>query len=215
MPRASDPTPRKGGLRELKKQRTRQTILDEALKLFVEQGYRETTLEQIANASEISTGTLFAYFPNKEEILFPDERRFAEELERELGERTSQVTTIEVLRRVMRTLDQPTPDVQLRWKIMIDEGLAGRHLARSDRVDRMVVQGLAEDLQTSVEDLRVIILARSIKTVMVTLGEHFLAPDDVTQIANPDYSSAVTVLERMFDALAVALREMRQLPGTQ
>ncbi|MGH3330102.1 MAG: TetR/AcrR family transcriptional regulator [Nocardioidaceae bacterium] len=60
------------GLRELKKQRTRETIQHEALRLIAEQGYETTTCEQIAAAAEVSPATLFRYFATKEDIVLHD-----------------------------------------------------------------------------------------------------------------------------------------------
>src|SRR5439155_11062608 len=52
------------GLRERKKQRTRDAIQREAMRLFQDQGYEATTIEQIAEAVEISPSTFFNYFPS-------------------------------------------------------------------------------------------------------------------------------------------------------
>jgi AcrR family transcriptional regulator len=62
-----------GGLRERKKQRTRDSIQRVAMRLFLEQGYEATTIEQIADAVEISPSTFFNYFPSKEELVFADD----------------------------------------------------------------------------------------------------------------------------------------------
>lgn len=60
------------GLRELKKERTRTTIQEHALRLIVEQGYDATTCEQIAAAAEVSPATLYRYFPTKEDLVLQD-----------------------------------------------------------------------------------------------------------------------------------------------
>ncbi|WP_327092760.1 TetR family transcriptional regulator [Nonomuraea sp. NBC_01738] len=60
------------GLRERKKARTRETILREAFRLFRERGYTVTTVEQIAEAAEISPATFFRYFPAKEDLVTLD-----------------------------------------------------------------------------------------------------------------------------------------------
>jgi AcrR family transcriptional regulator len=60
-------------LRELKKARTRASIRENALRLFREQGYSATTIEQIAEAAEVSPSTFFRYFPTKEDVVVQDD----------------------------------------------------------------------------------------------------------------------------------------------
>ncbi|MFI5890263.1 TetR family transcriptional regulator [Actinoplanes sp. NPDC051513] len=61
------------GLRERKKARTRAAIRNHALRLFEEQGYAATTVDQIAEAAEVSQSTFFRYFPTKEDVILTDD----------------------------------------------------------------------------------------------------------------------------------------------
>ena len=65
-------TPIAQGLRERKKQKTRESIQREAMRLIEKQGYDQTTIEQIAAAVEISPSTFFNYFPSKEDVVLYD-----------------------------------------------------------------------------------------------------------------------------------------------
>lgn len=61
------------GLRERKKIKTRAAIRREAFRLINEQGYTNTTVEQIADAADVSSSTFFRYFPAKEAVLLSDD----------------------------------------------------------------------------------------------------------------------------------------------
>jgi AcrR family transcriptional regulator len=62
------------GLRERKKLQTRRAIRREAFRLFDEQGYTNTTVEQIAVAAEVSPRTFYRYFGVKEALLISDDQ---------------------------------------------------------------------------------------------------------------------------------------------
>jgi AcrR family transcriptional regulator len=61
------------GLRDRKKIQTRENIRREAMRLIKENGYASTTVEQIAEAAEVSPSTVFRYFPSKEMVLMAND----------------------------------------------------------------------------------------------------------------------------------------------
>src|SRR5262249_28892086 len=75
-------------LRERKKARTRDSIREHALRLFRDQGYQTTTVEQIAAAAEVSPSTFFRYFPTKEDVVLQDDMdiRLVEAFARQPGD---------------------------------------------------------------------------------------------------------------------------------
>ncbi|WP_204165928.1 TetR family transcriptional regulator [Streptomyces sp. NEAU-S7GS2] len=88
----------KVGLRERKKIQTRQAIRRAAYRLFEEQGYDATPIDQIAEAADVSPSTVFRYFPTKEDIVLTDE--YDTVLEAGLRARPGDEPMVESMRRV-------------------------------------------------------------------------------------------------------------------
>src|SRR5947208_7810449 len=68
------------GLRERKKQQTRQLIADTARRLFAERSFEEVTVADVARAADVSEATVFNYFPTKEDLFYSGLEAFEEEL---------------------------------------------------------------------------------------------------------------------------------------
>jgi AcrR family transcriptional regulator len=59
----------------------RRDILDAALRLFAEKGFEETTVQQIAEAAHVATGTVYLYFPSKDHVLLGLHEDFHKDLQ--------------------------------------------------------------------------------------------------------------------------------------
>jgi AcrR family transcriptional regulator len=68
---AGDAVRRRPGLRARKRARTHELIREQALRLFLAQGYEATTVQQIADAADVSLSTVFRYFPTKAQLVLP------------------------------------------------------------------------------------------------------------------------------------------------
>lgn len=86
------------GLRERKKLRTREAIIDAALTLFAERGFERTTVADIAAAADIAPRTFFGYFPTKEDVVFHDFDETLAGLEQRLSTRAPGQTAIDAMR---------------------------------------------------------------------------------------------------------------------
>ncbi|MCG5217532.1 TetR/AcrR family transcriptional regulator [Streptosporangium sp. KLBMP 9127] len=106
------------GLREVKKERTRDALAEAAVRLFQEKGYAQTTVAEIAAAAGMSTRTFFLHFPAKEDVLLAGGRPrldlgLAVIADRRPGESIAELLT--------RALDAMVSDV---WEKDLHSGLA-------------------------------------------------------------------------------------------
>jgi AcrR family transcriptional regulator len=92
------------GLRERKKAQTRQAMLAAAMDLFVRQGFERTTVEEIAEACEVSPRTFFRYFPTKEDVLFADSEQRCAGLVEVLAAQAPDLPPLPALHAAMRSV---------------------------------------------------------------------------------------------------------------
>lgn len=86
------------GLRERKKQRTRATLIDVAMRLCLERGFEQTTVEQIASAADVSPRTFSRYFTTKEAVFLTLIEDFVDQAAVELAAVPPDVGPLEALR---------------------------------------------------------------------------------------------------------------------
>ena len=139
------------GLRERKKQRTREQIVDAAFALFAERGYAATTVADIAAAADIAPRTFFAYFPSKEAVVFHDFDALFSAMKDTVEARPEGESAIDALRRwleeSMPAHHDESPDEQLRRRMCVDEPALSAHQQHLlSRLEEILRVGVARDL---------------------------------------------------------------------
>jgi AcrR family transcriptional regulator len=174
---AANPTEVRPGLRERKKQKTRETIINAALDLFAKQGYEHTTIAEIADAADVSPRTIFAYFPSKEDILFCDVPEIQQRFARALEHRAEGATALDALRdSIAESLDLG-PNELLRKRIVADDETLRRiERARIDApFQQLMVEAIAKDLGAGHDDIRPQMVAAALTGAFSTLRDRDLA----------------------------------------
>ena len=119
------------GLRERKKQRTRQHIAETARRLFAERGFEHVPIAEIAAAADVAVQTVFNYFPTKEDLVYWRLSSFEDELLGAIREREPGRSALEAFQDFL----------------MAQQGLLGQHdpAAREEleAFTRMIVESPA------------------------------------------------------------------------
>jgi AcrR family transcriptional regulator len=123
LPNGEAPSGQIPGLRERKKARLRQQIIDTAIKLFRKRGYENTRIDDVVEILEISQPTFFRYFPTKDAVLREVGRRgFTCQMERLKFELSSDATTAERLRRFYKSVARTAEADRPLWQAVVLSG---------------------------------------------------------------------------------------------
>ncbi|MER7723560.1 TetR family transcriptional regulator [Streptomyces sp. NPDC096323] len=148
-------TARPAGLRERKKQRTRDELIRAALGLFTTQGYEETTVDEIADAVEVSQRTFFRYFAGKESVVFAVQDMVESHFVLELRQRPAAEAPFEAMRRAVlcawnsigEAIEAVIPvELHLRTYQMIEStpSLLATHMRRGVALEEQIAGLIAE-----------------------------------------------------------------------
>jgi AcrR family transcriptional regulator len=184
------------GLRERKKARTRAAIREHALRLFRTKGYDETTIEQIAEAAEVSPSTFFRYFPTKEDVVLQDDMEllWADALRRQPPE----LAPIAALRAAVHdafALLSPEDLAQLRFSTeltMANAAVRARSLDEFGRTIQIITAMVAERAGREADDVAVRTLAGAVLGVAMTAW--FASSGDLHNFAG-DFDRGLALLE--------------------
>src|SRR5258706_875016 len=147
---------------ERRKRRTRQAIQKAALELFAERGYRETTINDIAERAEVAPRTVTVHFPAKEELLLDAEPFTLDSLSERLAARRPHESALEALRDWVATTmteveaNASEPDGRF-WErralrahiINTEPELRGRARASYYPFERVLAEAIGKDLGQS------------------------------------------------------------------
>jgi AcrR family transcriptional regulator len=114
------------GLRARKKQQTRTAISDVATRMFIERGFENVTVAEVAEAAGVSVNTVFNYFATKEELFFDRVPEGIEAATRAVRERRRGESAVAALRRSFRKAVKEAPSLP---EGVLPEGIARFHAA--------------------------------------------------------------------------------------
>lgn len=204
-----DTSPEKLGLRERKKQQTREKIAQVAVRLFAERGYDHTTLAEIAEAADVAPRTIFAYFESKEDILLCGERSFLDDLKRRLDERPAGTTTVDALREFLSTIPPQDEDDLLRKKVMSENPeLQMKAHAGHTRLEPMLAQSIAKDLGAKPDDLQPMLAAASVTAAFISVRDRIFAAEAGGEPMT--HEQAMATLDQVLDFLRGGLEALQQ-----
>jgi AcrR family transcriptional regulator len=196
------------GLRERKKQQTRETIARAALRLFAERGYDETTLADIAEAADVAPRTIFAYFESKEDILLCEEGNFLADLKRRLDERPDGTTTVDAIREFLSSIKRPDEDAKLRKQIvMASPALQMKMRGRHAELEPMLAESIAKDLGAEPGDIRPLLIAASMTAAFTSISDRFLEAESSGEPVS--HEQGMAVLDQVLEFLRGGLEALQ------
>jgi AcrR family transcriptional regulator len=185
------------GRRERKKRQTRRALHRAALELFATRGVDQTTVEDIADAVDVSARTFHRYFASKEEVLFSDAAERRQRLATLLADRPVDETLLDSVRSAVHRLTDAfmhDPDEDRRRHMIIRSSptLRGLNLHHTDLLSQVVADHAAHRLAVDPDDALPRLLAASTIAAWRTARERTL--DDPSRDPHVE-------IDRCFDLL--------------
>ncbi|GAA2300573.1 TetR/AcrR family transcriptional regulator [Streptomyces violaceusniger] len=204
----------KPGLRERKKQRTHAAISEAAITLFLEHGFNQVSVAQVAEAAEVSKRTLFAYFPAKEDLVvhrLADHETESARVVRARPPRTAPLTALrEHFLKGLRERDPVTglndhPQILKLTRMILDTPSL---VARMERFKAGAERALAQALRETADTPE---LTARLAAVQIVAVQWSLAQDNAERVAYGEpaderYTGAVADAEHAFALLEHGLR---------
>ena len=210
--RPTDPSARPDGLRERKKRETRQLISNLATRMFMERGFENVTVDEVAAAASVSKMTVFNYFPRKEDLFF-DRGDEAQGLLRAALEGRGRRSPLVALRTLAHDLVEQrhhlvkvSASVAGFWKVVAASPALRTHSrTMADAIERDLARMLAASVDAPASDPTARLLAALlIGSWRVAYGESLRHHRSASAAANRE--AFVELLDRGFTAATAAAR---------
>lgn len=165
---------RSASLRERKKEKTRALIQSVALRLFTERGYDATSVEEVAEAADVSLRTIYRYFPSKADLVFyaVNEQPMVEAIR----DQPSDLSAVQAIRAAVRAmvggLSREALDIQEKreWLARSVPELRTAMLGEMLHTLARVAAVLAERSGPAADDPEVLALAGAVQGIVMTLA---------------------------------------------
>jgi AcrR family transcriptional regulator len=167
------------GLRERKKEKTRQAIFEAARRLFGERGFEEVTVADIARAADVSEVTVFNYFPTKEDLFYGGMQFFEEELLEAVRSRPRGGSALNAFRRRLlestdglRSRERIAAIVKAGETVSASPSLLAREREIVERYTRRLAELLAAETKTDPGDVEPLAAAAAMIGAHRALVDH-------------------------------------------
>ena len=167
------------GLRERKKQQTRAAIADAAMALFADRGFDSVTVAEVAEAANVSTATVFNYFPTKEDLLYSRFEAFEEDLLAAVRTRPVGESVLDAFGRFILDRSRSGANRELGERVAVTARIISNSpalLARERRIVSRYADALAEliaeETEAPPDDLRPRVAAGALMAVHRSLIDY-------------------------------------------
>jgi AcrR family transcriptional regulator len=198
------------GLRERKKEQTRQAIREAALRLFAERGFDGVTVAEIAGAADVSVATLFNYFPTKEDLVYARMETFEADLITAIREREPGETVLAAFSRFILDIGGllASKDAEASERLAAIARIVTASpalLAREREISAHYTQSLAaliaEETEAAADDLTPSVAANALmgvhRAMLAQVRSRLLTRTSNQRLARDIHSRAAQALQRL------------------
>jgi AcrR family transcriptional regulator len=199
------------GLRERKKQRTREEIATTAMRLFGERGFDAVTVAEIAREADVSEKTVFNYFPSKEDLIVHRGQEKLQALIDAIRELTPGGSVVTPFRRATEDLLDAIENEPVESIVAVPRLVMGSHTLRErlflgwEQEAAALTPAIADALEVEPDDLIAAVMARTLswthRLIFRAAFSRLLAGEDQQQVAaalRADAARAYDKLQRGF-----------------